>query len=75
MEFIGVTDCSNCPCLSRCRDENNCNLNYNVDLLWKKDKELVYCSTECKLESVTFENKVFKQDKTTATKIRPENWR
>lgn len=74
MNFIEVTDCSNCPCLSRCHDENNCNLEYATNLLWKKDKELIYCSTECKLESVNFGNEVFEQYKAMATKMRPENW-
>lgn len=71
-EFVDVTDCTDCPCLSRCHDENNCNLGYETDLLWKEDRNLIYCSPECELISVTFGNEIFEQDKTKATKTRPE---
>lgn len=71
-EFINVTDCTDCPCLSRCHDENDCNLGYKTDLLWKEDKNLIYCSDECELINVTFGNEIFEQDKTKATKTRTE---
>ena len=74
-EFIKVFDCTNCHCLSNCHDENHCNLGYNVDLLWRKDRELIYCSTECELNSVTFGDSIFIRDETEATSDRPENWK
>lgn len=73
-EFIEVTDCEKCPCMSRCHDENSCNLGYSFDLMWREDKELIYCSPDCKLVAVTFGSEIFEQDKTKATKDRPENW-
>lgn len=71
-EFVDVTDCTDCPCLSRCHDDNDCNLGYVTDLLWTEDKNLIYCSTECELINVTFGNEIFEQDKTKATKTRPK---
>jgi len=73
-EFTKVVDCSNCPCLSRCHDENNCNLGYSSDLLWREDKKLIYCAPDCELISVTFGNEIFEKDVVMATKTRPEHW-
>ena len=73
-EFIRVFDCSECPCLSRCRDDNDCNLSNSLNLLWTKDKELIYCATDCDLISVAFKGGVFKKVSVMATKTRPEHW-
>ena len=72
--FFDVTDCTECPCMSRCYDENSCNLNYDHDLRWRDDKELIYCSKNCQLESVNFGDEVFEKDKARVTNTRPEKW-
>jgi len=74
MEFIKVSDCSDCPCLSRCNDECTCNLGYSSHLLWREDKELIYCASDCKLDSVICENQTFKKVLVKATYVRPEHW-
>ena len=73
-KFIIVIDCSDCPCLSRCYDENNCNLKFDIYLMWKKNKELIYCSTNCRLYSVAYGDEVFEIDRTLATDLHPDMW-
>ncbi len=75
-----MTDCTDCPCLSRCYDESNCNFNYKTPLMWTKDqsdkmRNLIYCSDECQLISVAFENKTFKPEKVLATPTNPRHWK
>jgi len=73
-EFKAVSDCTDCPCLSRCHDENDCNLGYSTDLLWREDKLLIYCASDCELHSVTYGNEMFEKIAVRATKTRPEYW-
>lgn len=76
--FVEVTNCSDCPCLSRCHDEDYCNLNYEINLMWTKNQptmsNVIYCSNECQLVNITFENKIFQPKRVLVTSTRPKYW-
>jgi len=76
IEFIKKTDCSGCPCLNRdCESGSDCNLGYEVDIEWTEDKKLIYCSSECKLTSVIYDDGEFTPDtKTGVIDLHPNRW-
>jgi hypothetical protein len=73
-EFIDVYDCSECPCMSRCYDENNCNLGYSLKGAFKEDGNIINCAVDCKLNSVSFENEIFEKELVKATIVHPNHW-
>lgn len=81
-EFTNAYDCSDCPCLSRCHSESYCNLGYRVELLWREDRELIYCSNVCLMTLVEYDSSPSSGNTLTGynpvevkvTNIRPENW-
>ena len=75
-DFIYAYNCEECPCLSNCHDENYCNLNYTTELFWTENRELIYCSFDCKLVNVNFNggSMTFEIDDVKVTNVRPEHW-
>lgn len=75
--FRKVTDCSECPCRNRDYESgSDCNLDYEMDLEYRNDKELIYCSDNCNLIDVNYGNFTrFTKDKALVTKTRPASWK
>jgi hypothetical protein len=53
--------CEGCPCLNHSYEEGGeCNLQYEVTIKSTKNKNTVYCSSDCGLEIVKHKNGEFK---------------
>ena len=74
--FKPETICDSCPCLNNTREDAYCNLDSNVHLRWKMDKELTYSSNECKLNYISYSDftQAFQPEVRLVTKTRPEHW-
>lgn len=75
-EFIEKTNCSECPCLNRDYESgSDCNLDYETTLEWTKDRQLIYCSAECKLTSVIYGGGEFRPGaKAEVINLHPNKW-
>lgn len=67
-EFKEYVHCGECPCLSEQNDFIICNLKYNTELMVNIDGERVYCSDNCKLNFIDYEQQIFEPDNIKATK-------
>jgi hypothetical protein len=74
--FIEKTDCTKCPCLNKDYENGaDCNLGYETDLEWTRDKELIYCSDSCELISVKYKGGAYlPEDKKEVINLHPINW-
>ena len=69
--------CNGCPCLnSDYESGSDCNLDYETDLRWTKDKNLLYCSTNCELKSVRYGDgkKFIPEGQVLVTNTHPMDW-
>ena len=82
VEFnISVFSCKGCPCLNNDYESgSSCNLEFECDLYWTKEGDLIYASTNCNLTCVQWVNdkragfEFIKNEPEMVTKIHPNHW-
>lgn len=56
-----MISCRCCPCLNRGEEEDTCNLDYDVELVWNKKEspDSFYASSNCELIKVLWRTGIF----------------